>query len=664
MSSSAIRIPASRAAATSGVAHRVGVVVRRAVGLVVQVVELPDRGDPGGGHLAVRRPGQREVGVGVERAPATAYICSRQVQNVPRSRWVRPRSARWNAWLWQLARPGRVRPGTRRGFPGRPGKPALVSRGLGRQAGFSADQCDGGEPPVLDLTSTSSWTAPSTHARSRRYDDAAHRASLSSVSASAETPTRQSAISACSSGECETPVGLRTNSIAVGMPAADRIPASWPACGRDHRPVAALVVGGEPPRPAPGRRRPTPDTDSAVTVSEVPSRRARSRGLPAIASTSAASAVVGRAARVQPRGHPRRHRVGAVGRRPRPARRSPAAPPAAPACWPPARSSRRSASGRPGPPSGWCPAWLAAPGEVEAVAPVRPDLARHPDRRAPVDQVAALLDVQLDEAADAVQQRRSARPRRRGPSPARRQRVRQRHPVAVAQRRAPPPRPSRRWPAASRGRPARSASPPPRRTPTPRPAAPARTRARAAGRRAASAETTPSGPSYAPPSSTESRCEPVSTPGPEAPGGAHQADHVADAVGLDRSPRAAPARRTTRAARSPPRSERLPEVAAGRRRPPDRREVGPHPLEVVRHARSHGVPGRRTPPPDGPQLRRRRRSTRPSSTGRSHNATRAPNAGFSQGWAFLVLDTPEDVRRFWRGHRRRRRRTRTAGWPA
>jgi nitroreductase len=29
------------------------------------------------------------------------------------------------------------------------------------------------------------------------------------------------------------------------------------------------------------------------------------------------------------------------------------------------------------------------------------------------------------------------------------------------------------------------------------------------------------------------------------------------------------------------------------------------------------------------------------------NATRAPNAGFSQGWGFLVLDAPEDVRRFW-----------------
>lgn len=29
------------------------------------------------------------------------------------------------------------------------------------------------------------------------------------------------------------------------------------------------------------------------------------------------------------------------------------------------------------------------------------------------------------------------------------------------------------------------------------------------------------------------------------------------------------------------------------------------------------------------------------------HATRAPSAGFSQGWAFLRLDTPEDVARFW-----------------
>ncbi len=30
------------------------------------------------------------------------------------------------------------------------------------------------------------------------------------------------------------------------------------------------------------------------------------------------------------------------------------------------------------------------------------------------------------------------------------------------------------------------------------------------------------------------------------------------------------------------------------------------------------------------------------------NAMRAPSAGFSQGWAFLVLDTPADVARYWR----------------
>ena len=49
---------------------------------------------------------------------ATAYIRSRHVQNVPRSCWVRPLSARWNAWLWQFARPGIVRPGSRKDIPG------------------------------------------------------------------------------------------------------------------------------------------------------------------------------------------------------------------------------------------------------------------------------------------------------------------------------------------------------------------------------------------------------------------------------------------------------------------------------------------------------------------------------------------------------------------
>src|SRR5439155_3370278 len=55
-----------------------------------------------------------------------------------------------------------------------------------------------------------------------------HPARSSRTRASACTPASQSASSACSAGECETPVGLRTNNMAVGIRAA-RNPASCPA---------------------------------------------------------------------------------------------------------------------------------------------------------------------------------------------------------------------------------------------------------------------------------------------------------------------------------------------------------------------------------------------------------------------------------------------------
>src|SRR4029077_10498649 len=48
------------------------------------------------------------------------------------------------------------------------------------------------------------------------------------TSAKATAPALQSRDSANSVGECDTPVGLRTNNIAVGT-TADRIPASCPA---------------------------------------------------------------------------------------------------------------------------------------------------------------------------------------------------------------------------------------------------------------------------------------------------------------------------------------------------------------------------------------------------------------------------------------------------
>ncbi len=104
--------PGLRGGLDERVAHRVGVGVRAAARGVVQVVELPHAG------VAGQRPSRRTPpGPGRSRSPgssraATAYICSRQVQNVPPPAWVRPRSARWNAWLWPLASPGSTRPGS------------------------------------------------------------------------------------------------------------------------------------------------------------------------------------------------------------------------------------------------------------------------------------------------------------------------------------------------------------------------------------------------------------------------------------------------------------------------------------------------------------------------------------------------------------------------
>jgi hypothetical protein len=108
------------------------------------------------------------------------------------------------------------------------------------------------------------------------------------VSASALTPTRQSGSSACSAGECETPVGLRTNSIAVGIPAADRIPASWPAAvgmiGQSPLAWSAAIAVASA-----GSKATEPDTDSGVSATAVPSRSARSVACRAIVSTSSAS---------------------------------------------------------------------------------------------------------------------------------------------------------------------------------------------------------------------------------------------------------------------------------------------------------------------------------------------------------------------------------------
>ena len=55
-------------------AHRVRILVGRAVGRVVQVVELADAGDPGERHLAERGPREREARVGIERARQLVHL--------------------------------------------------------------------------------------------------------------------------------------------------------------------------------------------------------------------------------------------------------------------------------------------------------------------------------------------------------------------------------------------------------------------------------------------------------------------------------------------------------------------------------------------------------------------------------------------------------------
>ena len=389
------------------------------------------------------------------------------------------------------------------------------------------------------------------------------------------------------------------------------------------------------PRPRPTRRSPPADVPSrsarlrapaaVIVVDQAPPARRRSaQRASSHAVTRDGTALVPLGADVEP---PER----------RPLPREPA-----PACWRPARSSRRSASGRAGPPSGSCPAWFGLAGEVEAVPPVRPDPARHADRRArgrrgrgPARRAAPRSTRRRPAAARPASSPRRARPRPARPAADTPSRSRSSRAVDQAR--------SRRSPAATPGRPARTASPPPRRTPTPRSAARARTPASRSRSTAASAETTPSGPSYAPPSSTESRCEPVSTPGPSRRAASHQATGCRRRRPRRRARGAVALLDEPRPQLALGRGERLPEVAAGRRRPPHRREVAPHPLEVVRHAAlpwssrtSYAAAGWSATTPTT-------RSTRPSSTGRWRNATRAPNAGFSQGWAFLVLDTPEDV---------------------
>ena len=198
-----------------GLAHRVRIGVRTSAMIMVQVVELADDGHPGQHHLRVDGSGEREVvspgpagrrGVhlsppGPERAAAGMRTPAQgSVEGVA----VGVREAgQGDAVEHRVDRSGCGVRGDRGDHPGLLGDPDPV--------GDAVRQVGDGNP------------VGGAHGRSPAVSGP-----TSSVSAavSASTPARQSTRSACSAGECEIPVGLRTKIIPVGIPVPARIPAS------------------------------------------------------------------------------------------------------------------------------------------------------------------------------------------------------------------------------------------------------------------------------------------------------------------------------------------------------------------------------------------------------------------------------------------------------
>src|SRR5262249_28136575 len=149
---------------------------------------------------------------------------------------------------------------------------------------------------------------------------------------------------------------------------------------------------------------------------------------------------------------------------------------------------------------------------IEPPAAVSPDRRAHRDRAVQVGEPAALFHVQFDEAPDSAERLR-VRAERLRVAAGGAQSLGERGAVDVAQPQC----------LLGGGRPGQDPGPPPQATPKRAPSSsekfttasgrdgvtPSRWRASITSR----ALTTPRGPSKAPPSGTESRCEPIATPG-------------------------------------------------------------------------------------------------------------------------------------------------------
>ena len=181
---------------------------------------------PSRGKTAARQP---EVGVGVEPLRDGVHLLAPGPERPPLP--LRPPPQRpVERVAVGVGEAGEGEAGEGRGgFPGSTGETALGGRSIAREVTTRPPGSTRVNRPSSISTSTSSWTAPSTHARSSRYDGASRDAAARGCRRGRRRRPGSRPSSACSAGEWETPVGLRTKSIAVGMPAAARMPASWPA---------------------------------------------------------------------------------------------------------------------------------------------------------------------------------------------------------------------------------------------------------------------------------------------------------------------------------------------------------------------------------------------------------------------------------------------------
>ena len=265
--------------------------------------------------------------------PASVYIACRQVQNVPPSPWVRPRSARWNAWLCALASPGSTSPASRCA-PGGAATP-LVS------AVITPSRCS---------TSTPAAGAPSSQASSHQK----------AVTAAASR--RSTVASALHAGRAVVGFGVLLGRVAdpgrvphedhPGRDVLGQDAGVVPGAGGHLRRRRRAAAASSSRSPAGKSTRPL--ADSSVTVDRAALARGQPLGRGRDLGHRGPHLLVGVVPAVQPEVHSGRDHVGAARGRLQPADGGPAAPGGGDLADREHRRRPRPASGPAGRPSRWC----------------------------------------------------------------------------------------------------------------------------------------------------------------------------------------------------------------------------------------------------------------------------------------------------------------------